>query len=324
MIAAAGWHRLRLDGPTPARQRRLPQPPPRRRLTRSVSAQDRGRSRESSERCTVASNGVELRSRGVRAAGAGGAGADGGRDQRAVPRPVPALRARPRVRQRDGDGDGARPRQRQDRADGHVRPRRAPAQPAGLRLGPGDDGPRRRPGVRRRPRRPHRPQLRLPGRQGHAQGRRRRRAGQAGLLRADRPRRRHAPPRRTACRSRPSSASACTTACSPTCGPARSAPTRASSPSPCTPARSSSTTPATPAGTPSPSSRPTSTSIPVLGNGDIWEAADAVAMMAATGCDGVVVGRGCLGRPWLFGDLHRGARRPPGTAVAPARRRRRR
>jgi nifR3 family TIM-barrel protein len=43
--------------------------------------------------------------------------------------------------------------------------------------------------------------------------------------------------------------------------------------------------------------------IPVLGNGDIWEARDAVEMMAATGCDGVVVGRGCLGRPWLFGDL---------------------
>ena len=43
--------------------------------------------------------------------------------------------------------------------------------------------------------------------------------------------------------------------------------------------------------------------IPVLGNGDIWEAADAVAMMEQTGCDGVVVGRGCLGRPWLFGDL---------------------
>ena len=43
--------------------------------------------------------------------------------------------------------------------------------------------------------------------------------------------------------------------------------------------------------------------IPVLGNGDIWEASDALAMMAQTGCDGVVVGRGCLGRPWLFSDL---------------------
>lgn len=43
--------------------------------------------------------------------------------------------------------------------------------------------------------------------------------------------------------------------------------------------------------------------IPVLGNGDIWCAADALRMMRETGCDGVVVGRGCLGRPWLFGDL---------------------
>jgi nifR3 family TIM-barrel protein len=45
------------------------------------------------------------------------------------------------------------------------------------------------------------------------------------------------------------------------------------------------------------------TTVPVLGNGDLWEAADALAMTAATGCDGVVVGRGCLGRPWLFRDL---------------------
>jgi nifR3 family TIM-barrel protein len=45
------------------------------------------------------------------------------------------------------------------------------------------------------------------------------------------------------------------------------------------------------------------TTIPVLGNGDIWEAHDALEMLARTGCDGVVVGRGCLGRPWLFRDL---------------------
>jgi len=46
-----------------------------------------------------------------------------------------------------------------------------------------------------------------------------------------------------------------------------------------------------------------SVDLPVLGNGDIWEAADALAMMRRTGCAGVVIGRGCLGRPWLFRDL---------------------
>jgi nifR3 family TIM-barrel protein len=45
------------------------------------------------------------------------------------------------------------------------------------------------------------------------------------------------------------------------------------------------------------------TSVPVLGNGDIWVAEDGLAMMRETGCDGVVVGRGCLGKPWLFRDL---------------------
>ena len=45
------------------------------------------------------------------------------------------------------------------------------------------------------------------------------------------------------------------------------------------------------------------TGIPVLGNGDIWSGSDAIEMVKTTGCAGVVVGRGCLGRPWLFADL---------------------
>jgi nifR3 family TIM-barrel protein len=42
---------------------------------------------------------------------------------------------------------------------------------------------------------------------------------------------------------------------------------------------------------------------PVLGNGDIWSAADAQRMLEQTGARGVVIGRGCLGRPWLFGQI---------------------
>ncbi|WP_200947492.1 tRNA dihydrouridine synthase DusB [Microbacterium sp. Root166] len=59
------------------------------------------------------------------------------------------------------------------------------------------------------------------------------------------------------------------------------------------------------------------TSVPVLGNGDIWSAEDAVRMMAETGCDGVVVGRGCLGRPWLFGDLARALGGPDAASGPP-------
>ncbi|APA95478.1 putative tRNA-dihydrouridine synthase [Nocardia seriolae] len=55
----------------------------------------------------------------------------------------------------------------------------------------------------------------------------------------------------------------------------------------------------------------TVTGIPVLGNGDIFTADDALRMMTETGCDGVVVGRGCLGRPWLFGELSAALRGEP-------------
>ena len=79
--------------------------------------------------------------------------------------------------------------------------------------------------------------------------------------------------------------------------------------------------------------------VPVLGNGDIWTADDALRMVEQTGCAGVVVGRGCLGRPWLFGqlaaafaggpvaagaDLRRGAGRPAPACRAAGRHARRR
>jgi nifR3 family TIM-barrel protein len=47
----------------------------------------------------------------------------------------------------------------------------------------------------------------------------------------------------------------------------------------------------------------TRVAIPVLGNGDVWECWDALELLRKTGCAGVIVGRGCLGRPWLFAEI---------------------
>ncbi|MET1044134.1 MAG: tRNA dihydrouridine synthase DusB [Microbacteriaceae bacterium] len=63
----------------------------------------------------------------------------------------------------------------------------------------------------------------------------------------------------------------------------------------------------------------TITGTPILGNGDIWSADDAIRMVRETGADGVVVGRGCLGRPWLFGDLAAAFRGTDADGSAPAR-----
>ena len=144
--------------------------------------------------------------------GAGGAGADGRRHQRAVPRAVPAVRARAGLRQRDGDGHGAGARQRQDRADDDVRP------PTSSRAACSSTAPTRRCSARRSARcatriasttststsaaRPRRSPARAAGPRCRPS---------RNLLRGDPPRARSRPRRRTACRSPPSSAWACTT-----------------------------------------------------------------------------------------------------------------
>ena len=217
---------------------------------------------------------------------------------------------------RDDHGPGARRAQRPHPRDAPVRRLRGHAVGAALRHRPAHA---RRGGAvpgRRARRRPRRHELRLPGPQGHPQGRR---LGAAGAPRAaprHRPVRRRG--RRAPCRSPSSSAWAWTTRSSPTSRPVASPRTRASPPSRSTPAPPSSSTAARPAGTPSPRSRPHVTTIPVLGNGDIWEAHDALAMMAETG----LRRRGRRPRlprpPLAVPRPGRRLRRPGGAAARPA------
>ena len=167
--------------------------------------------------------------------------------------------------------------------------------PVAMRTAASDD---RRAG----PRRPHRHELRLPRPQGHPPGRRRGAAVQAAAVRADRAGGRRE--RRAGARSRSRCGSGSTTSTTPTSTPAGSRPTQGA----VAVALHARTAAQRYSGTADWSAiarlrEHVPVEIPVLGNGDIFSAADALDMVAATGCDGVVVGRGCLGRPWLFGDL---------------------
>ena len=238
--------------------------------------------------------------RADQARGAGRARADGGHHEHGVPPAVPRVRRRA-LRQRDDHEPRARRAHAREHAP-HPPPRvRDAAQHPALRGRP-EDGRRGGHDARRRgSRRPHRPQLRLPGAEGHPQGR-----GSGAAVEA-RPVPRHRRGRRARPRATSRSRSRCARASTPITSPTsrRAAPPRA----PASPriALHARTAAEFYSGTADWSAiaklKETITSVPVLGNGDIWSADDALRMVDETGCDGVVVGRGCLGRPWLFGDL---------------------
>jgi nifR3 family TIM-barrel protein len=52
-------------------------------------------------------------------------------------------------------------------------------------------------------------------------------------------------------------------------------------------------------------------SIPVFGNGNVFDAGDCLKMLESTGCDGVAIGRMALARPWLFAEWTEGYRAEP-------------
>ena len=186
---------------------------------------------------------------------------------------------------------------------------------------PADHGPGRAQAVRRRPRRSHRHQLRLPGGQGHPPRRGSGRAGPSRAAAGDPARRGRPTRRRTACRSPPSSGWGCST-------------------TGCTHIRTGEVCAEEGVAAIALHARTVQQhysgearwdaigelkqavgTIPVLGNGDIWEAADAVRMMAATGCDGVV-DRSRLPRSSVaVRRPRRGAVGPPGARESTARRR---
>ena len=199
------------------------------------------------------------------------------------------------------DGHLPRPARAQRRVPAADRPRpgRAPAQRPALRRRPGHGRRRRRDARRRGPRRPHRPELRLPGAQGHPQGRRLGPArGSATCSRAIVAQAvRHA---QAACRSPSRCARASTPTTSPTSRPAGSPRPRAWPPSPCTPGPPPSFYSGTADWSAIARLKEAVTTVPVLGNGDIWSARRRAAhgrrRPAATAWSwaaGASAGRGC-------------------------------
>ncbi len=197
--------------------------------------------------------------------------------ERAVPRAVPTVRARVGVRERDGHGHARRPRQPQDRRDDQ---RSAPTSIRAACRSTASDPQIMGQAVHKLCDAGRVDHIDInfgcPGGQGDPARRGRGGAGASRAAPSHPARRGLATHRRTACRSRPSSGWGCSTTGSPTSAPAKCAQRRVSRRSHCTPARCSSTTPARRGWDAIGELKQAVGTIPVLGNGDIWEADDAV------------------------------------------------